>query len=112
MEYLVEMKLADSARPASPEAGILLIEQYVAPTLEACARMQKEEKILAGGPVSGSIALSFIVRAPSTRELDRILGGLPLWSLMETNVTPLTTFEDRLGVVGPWAERLKARREA
>lgn len=107
MEYLVQMRLADSARPTSPEAGIRLIEQYVAPTLEACARLQKEERILAGGPVSGSIALSFVVRAPSTRELDGILGGLPLWSLMETSVTPLTTFEDRLAAVQPWAERLR-----
>ncbi len=109
MEYLVQMRLADSARPASPEAGTRLIEEYVAPTLEACSRLQKEEKILAGGPVSGSIALSFVVRAASTRELDGILGSLPLWSLMETNVTPLTTFEDRLVAVRPWAGRLKAQ---
>ncbi len=109
MEYLVEMRLANAARPASPEAGTRLIEQYVAPTLEACTRLQREGKILAGGPVSGSIALSFVVRTASTRELDGILGALPLWSLMETEVTPLTTFEDRLVAVRPWAERLKTR---
>ena len=109
MDFLVEMRLADSARPASPEAGIVLIEQYVAPTLEACTKLQEEKTILAGGPLSGAIALSCVVRAASTRELDGILGSLPLWSLMETTVTPLTTFEDRLGAVRPWAERLKAQ---
>lgn len=112
MEYLVEMRLTDSARPGSPEAGIALVEQYVAPSLEACTKLYDEHKILAGGPVSGSIALVFIVRAPSTRDLDSVLGSLPLWPLMETTVTPLATFGDRLGAVRMWAERLRARKES
>jgi hypothetical protein len=40
-----------------------------------------------------------IVEAASPLELDGIFERLPLWPLMETSVTPLTTFEDRVRVI-------------
>ena len=95
MQYLVEMNLADSGRPQSQQEGVTFIEQFVFPTLELCNKLQEEKKILAGGPVAGAIALALIIKAESIQELDELLESLPIWPLMETTVTPLTSFEGR-----------------
>ena len=95
MQYLVQMKLADSVRPGSPKESIPFIERYVFPTLEVCEKLLGEKKIVAGGPVGGAIALAIVVRAESIQELDELLESLPIWPLMQTTVTPLTSFEGR-----------------
>src|SRR5262250_2869373 len=82
MQYLVQMKLADSVRPRSPEEAIGFIERYVFPTLDVCDKLLEEKKIAAGGPVGGAIAL--VVRAESIQELDDVLESLPIWPLMQT----------------------------
>ena len=109
MQYLVEMKLVAQRRAASAEAEIALIENYIAPSVEMLRKLLEDKKILAGGPISGAIALAMIVEAASPPELDGILESLPVWSLMETSVTPLTTFEDRIRVIGPRLELAKAQ---
>jgi len=91
MQYLVQMKLADSVRPRSPEEAIGFIEQYVFPTLDVCDKLLEEKKIAAGGPVGGAIALALVVRAESIQELE----SLTIWPLMQTTVIPLTSFEGR-----------------
>ena len=93
MQYLVQMKLADSVRPRSPEEAIGFIEQYVFPTLDVCDKLLEEKKIAAGGPVGGALAL--VVRAESIQELDDVIESLPIWPLMQTTVIPLTSFEGR-----------------
>ena len=95
MQYLVQMKLADSVRPRSPEEAIGFIEQYVFPTLDVCDKLLEEKKIAAGGPLGGAIALTLVVRAESIQELDDVLESLPIWPLMQTTVIPLTSFEGR-----------------
>ena len=95
MQYLVQMKVADSARPRSPQESITFIERYVFPTLEVCDKLLEEKKIVAGGPLGGAIALALVVRAESIQELDEVLESLPIWPLMETTVIPLTSFEGR-----------------
>ncbi len=107
MQYLVEMKLADSGR-MGPQDGLSFIEQFVLPTLELCKKLLEEKKILAGGPVSGAIALAMIMRAESIQELDELIETLPIWPRMETTVIPLTSFEGRMVAVRPRLERLKA----
>ncbi|HEX2714361.1 MAG TPA: muconolactone Delta-isomerase family protein [Candidatus Acidoferrales bacterium] len=109
MQYLVEMKLADSGRSRSPEEGLSFIEQFVLPTLEVCKKLQDEKKILAGGPVSGAIALTMVMRAESIQELDELIESLPIWPRMETTVIPLTSFEGRMVAVRQILERLKAK---
>ena len=109
MNYLVQMKLADSSRPTSPEEGISFIEQYVFPTLEICKKLQDEKKIVAGGPVSGAIALAMVIRADSIQELDELIGSLPIWPRMETTVIPLTSFDGRMAALRPRLERLRAK---
>jgi muconolactone delta-isomerase len=108
MQYLVQMKLADSGRSASPQEGVTFIEQFVLPTLELCKKLQEEKKILAGGPVSGAIALALVIKAESIQELDELVGSLPLWPRMETTVIPLTSFEGRMAAVRPRLESLRA----
>jgi hypothetical protein len=58
--------------------------------------------------MSGAIGLVLIVNAESARELDDLITSLPVWSRMETEVTPLTTFEGRAESLRPRLEQLKA----
>ena len=99
MQYLVQMKLADSVRPRSPEEAIGFIEQYVFPTLDVCDKLLEEKKIVAGGPLGGAIALAVVVRAESIQELEDLVESLPVWPLMQTTVTPLTSFAGRRDAV-------------
>jgi hypothetical protein len=107
MQYLVDMKLADSARSKVPQEGINLIEGFVLPTLALCKKAQGEGRIVAGGPVGGAVRLALVVEASSIRELDEFVESLPLWAIMETTVTPLTTFDGRAQSLGPTMERLR-----
>jgi muconolactone delta-isomerase len=112
MKYLVQMKLANPSRPATPQEGIIFMEQFILPTLELCKRLEAERKILAGGPASGAVALSLIVSAESSQELDVLIMGLPVWPRMETTVTPLTTFEGRMVSVRARLDHLKDQSDA
>jgi muconolactone delta-isomerase len=110
MDYLVEMRIADSGRSGTPTDGLMLIEQYVLPTLERCRQLEASGKIAAGGPVCGAIALAFIIRAQSAREIDDIVESLPIWPRMITTVTPLATWSDRAEALRPRLERLRTGR--
>ena len=107
MQYLVQLRLSASARPMSPEEGIVFIEKVILPTLEKCEKLEEEEKILAGGPVSGAVALALIVTADSAKALDDLITSLPVWPRMETEVSPLTTFDGRRQTVLSRLEELK-----
>ncbi len=107
MNYLVQLKLAN--RPADPQEGVVFIEQFILPTLELCKTLEAEQKIVAGGPLSGAIALSLIVSAESAQELDKVITSLPVWPLMETTVTPLPTFDVRMQAVRTRLQQLKAQ---
>lgn len=95
MQYLVQMKVVPQGRPMSAEDGEVFFKEFIHPTLELCKKLQDEKKILAGGPVSGTIGLALVVNTDSAKELDDLVTGLPVWPRMETEVTPLTTFDDR-----------------
>ena len=109
MQYLVQLRLSSSARPMRPDEGIAMIEQLIFPTLEKCKKLQAEGKILAGGPVSGAVALVLIVAAESALELDDLITSLPIWPRMETEVIPLSTFDGRRQTLLSRIEELKAR---
>ena len=95
MQYLVQFRLSGSARPMRPDEGFAFIEQLIFPTLDQCKKLQAEGKILAGGPVSGAVALALIVAAESALELDDLITSLAVWPRMETEAIPLTTFDAR-----------------
>src|SRR6266404_2216776 len=82
MRYLIEMKLSGSARPKGPHDEIFLIERYILPSIEIFRKWQAEGKLLAGGPVSASIQLAFVLEVESDLELDALVETLPLWPLM------------------------------
>jgi hypothetical protein len=107
MQYLIDMRLTDSSHPATPDHALSLIERYILPSLELCRQYEQKNKIVAGGPMSATIGLALIVEASSALELDEIVTSLPLWSLMQVTVTPLTTFAGRAEVLQPQRERLK-----
>ena len=109
MQYLVQMKLVPQGRPTTTDEGRAFIEQYIFPTLERCKKLQDDKKILAGGPTSGAIGLVLIVSAEAASELDELITNLPVWPRMETEVTPLTTFEGRAETLRPRLEQLKAQ---
>ena len=95
MRFLVDMRLTEPARPKTREEGATFVQNVIFPTLTMCEKLAEEGKILAGGPASAQIRLVFIIEAESALELDQLIESLPVWALMETTVTPLTTFEDR-----------------
>jgi hypothetical protein len=109
MNYLVEMKLANSSRPIIGQDGITFIEQYILPTLELCKKLEAEKKIVAGGPLSGGVALSLIVNVESAQDLDSVITTLPVWPLMETSVIPMTTFDGRIQAVRTLLEQVRAQ---
>jgi muconolactone delta-isomerase len=93
------MNITQQARPKNNEEGEAFYRTFINPTLKKCQQLQEDGKILAGGPVSGTIGLALFVKAETVTELDQLLTGLPVWPLMETTVTPLTTFADRAAAV-------------
>jgi muconolactone delta-isomerase len=107
MNYLVQLKLAN--RPATQQEGAVFIEQFILPTLQQCKKLEAERKIVAGGPLSGAIALSLIVSAESAQELDKVVTSLPVWPLMETTITPLSTFDVRMQMVRDRRQELKSQ---
>lgn len=109
MKYLVQMELVGAARPATAPEGVGFIEQQILPTLERCKKLEAEGKIVGGGPVSGAIALSLVVDAASSQEVDEVVSSLPVWPRMETTVTPLTTFDERVQLVQTQLQRLKSQ---
>jgi hypothetical protein len=106
MLFLVELDHVKSGQPRTSEDGRNFIQKIILPTLARAEQLTKEKIILAGGPVTGRIALRFIVEADSLPNVDRIVSSLPLWPLAETRVTPLITFADRRNSVQAILERL------
>lgn len=109
MQYLVQLRLRNPANPMSPSDGIGFIKDLILPTLERCKKLQEDKKILAGGPMSGAVALALIVTARSAQELDDLVTSLPVWPRMETEVIPLTTFDERRHSVLSKLEELKTQ---
>ena len=58
--------------------------------------------------MSGAVALVLIVNAESAQELNDLVTCLPIWPRMETEITPLTTFEGRALALRPRLDELKA----
>ena len=95
MLFLVELDHVKSGVQMTPEAARSFIEQVIFPTLARAEQLTNEKKIVAGGPVTGRIALRFIAEAESASEVDKLVTSLPLWPLAEARVTPLISFGER-----------------
>ena len=108
MKYLVTMELIGTPPVASPQDLVQWLQRMVIPTEEACAKLEAEKKILAGGDLSGRRGMAVILEAASNEELSRILEGIPEWPLLTVDVTPLDSFQERLAHVRETLERFKA----
>jgi hypothetical protein len=93
MKYLV----VGSGGPgfSSPEEAVQVLENIVLPSFEAFMKLEAEKKIIAGGLPVGERAFVFIMEASSNEEVDRLLREIPIWGLLEWEVTALQTFEGR-----------------
>jgi Muconolactone delta-isomerase len=93
MKYLV----VGSGGPgfSSPEEAVQVLENIVLPSFEAFMKLEAEKKIIAGGLPVGERAFVFIMEASSNEEVDRLLREIPMWGLLEWEVTALQTLEGR-----------------
>src|SRR6266508_316992 len=110
MLFLVELDHMKSGPPPTPETGRAFIEQVIFPTLARADQLVAEKKIVAGGPVTGRVALRLMIDADSPEHVDRIVSSLPIWTQAETRITPLITFAERRDHVQALLEGLERQR--
>jgi hypothetical protein len=93
MKYLV----IGSGGPGfhSQEEAVSVLEEIVLPSFDKLIWLEKKKRILAGGLPVGDRAFVFIAEAASNEELDKLLRELPMWGVLDWEVTPLQTFEGR-----------------
>ena len=108
MKYLVTMKTIDTAMPPSPDQIIPFMENMVIPNHEALTKLEAEKKILAQGCVAGSRANVCIIETASNDELHQLLMSLPMFAMLEVDVTPLTSVEGCCTQIRQNLERRKA----
>ena len=81
---------------ASAEEAKMLLETMVHPAFEKLTALEAEGKVLGGGLPVGDRAVVFIVEADTHQEVDEMVQGLSIWSMLEWEVLPLVTFGDRM----------------
>ncbi len=80
---------------ASPEEAVEVLEKIIIPSFDQLMKLEKKKKILAGGLPVGDRAFVFIMEAASNEELDRMLREIPVWGLLDWEVTALQTVAGR-----------------
>jgi muconolactone delta-isomerase len=105
MRYLVFGRMEMELPPVEEMERFL--NERVHPTLNALAKFESEGKVLGGGVPVGERALAFIVEASSHDEIDRMVRELPLWGLLNWEVTPLQTFEARMAFEREFVKRFR-----
>ena len=94
MKFLVEIDHPTTGQPLTEETTHDFIEGVIFPTLARAEQLAKEGRILAGGPVTGRIAIRFIADVESAQQLDQIVTSIPSVAIADTRVTPLIEFSD------------------
>ena len=107
MKYLVTMELIGTP-PTSRQEFVRFMEEVVVPSLEGMIKLQAEGKVLAGGDLCGRRGWAAIMEAESNDQLSQILMTIPEWPLLEVDVIPLDSTEERLVQSRQFLERLKA----
>ena len=80
--------------PDSPEGMQML--KMIQSEIEYKVKLQKEGKIVGGGPFLDIGALCYILDVPSVEEMGEIFFGSPLNPWTQREVHPLGTFSDTL----------------
>lgn len=94
MRYLITIDNVDPNTALIAEQAVQLREQVVIPTWNECAKLEAENKIVAGGVAAGSEHSILIVEAASLDELNQLVQGLPAWGRLKIAVTPLQDFSE------------------
>ena len=92
MLYLVTGEWIDD--PTAGEEFPTLWEHMVRPSLEALSKMADDKKM--GGVFAGQRMGVVIIDASSHEELGKTLAGLPFWSRLTWNVTPLESYRSAI----------------
>jgi muconolactone delta-isomerase len=105
MKYLV----VASGGPgfASPEEASKVLKTIILPSFDHLMKLEKQKKILAGGLPVGERAFMFIVEASSNDALDQMLRKIPMWGVLDWEVTPLQTFAGRAAQEKTFVKGLK-----
>lgn len=107
-DYLFEMKTVPLAGVLSPAEAVAFTERLVLPTFDALAELARAGRIVAGGPIAGAMAFTFVLRAASPAEAEEIVTSLPLWPRTQSSIVPLGSFARRAGTVRTRLAELKA----
>jgi len=93
MRYLV----VGSGGPgfASAEEALEVLSNNCSSQFHPVNRTRKKEEDTAGGLPVGDRSFVFVAEAESNDELDKMLRQLPMWGVLDWEVTPLQTFNDR-----------------
>lgn len=89
MLYLVTGEWIDDPTISGEEFPTLW-EHMVRPSLESLSKMADDKKI--GGVYAGQRRGVVIIDASSHEKLGKTLAGLPFWSRLTWNVTPLESY--------------------
>jgi hypothetical protein len=106
MKYFVRADFVDPGPLLPPQQLAAVVENAVLPSLDTLGKWDAERRI-SGGLVTGARAFAFVIDASTNDELDKILQGLPVWGLVSWQVTPLTSFADRIPRDRQSAQQLK-----
>jgi hypothetical protein len=79
----------------SQEEAVAILKELILPSFDQLIALEKKKKILAGGLPVGDRAFVFIVEASSNEEVDAMLRTLPMWGVLDWEVTALQTFSGR-----------------
>ena len=79
----------------SPEEAVAILKELILPSFDQLIKLEKQKKILAGGLPVGDRSCVFIVEAASNEEVDVMLRKLPMWGVLDWEVTALQTFSGR-----------------
>jgi hypothetical protein len=105
--YLVEFEATQAGAPTSPEQRIEQLEKLVIPTIES---LGKEDKVLAGGVVAGTLTGAFVVEAKSKDEVTALVRALPASGIMQWQVTPIERFAQRADIEKKVVQELRAQK--
>ena len=79
----------------SPQEAVAILKEMVLPSFDQLIQMEKQKTILAGGLPVGDRSFVFSVVAASNEEVDAMLRKLPMWGVLDWEVTALQTFAGR-----------------
>jgi muconolactone delta-isomerase len=91
----------------SDEEAVDVLESVVIPAFEELKELEDEGTIVGGLPV-GDRGFVFVADAESHDDLDRMLRSLPIWGVLEWEVTPLQDFGARADQERTILKNLKA----